>query len=84
MPVAVSPEEQRRQLHGWVTPAALAGWQGFARANHTNVTALMEALGHYLATAEEQPPNRLPAFLRDAVKQAQQIAGSRSTRQHRQ
>lgn len=76
----MSPEEERRQLHGWVSSGALDGWQGFARAHHTNVTALLEALGHQLAAVEEQPVHRLPVFLREAVKQAQQIAGSRSTR----
>jgi len=79
----MAADEQKRQMHGWVTEEALAGWRDFARANSTNVTALMEALGHVLAKAEEQPINRLSPVLRDVVHQAQQLAGSRSTRTRR-
>jgi len=83
MPVGMSLEENRRQLHAWVSSDALDSWQRFARVHHTNVTALLEALGRQLATADELPAHRLPAILRQAVKDAQEIAGSRSTRTRR-
>jgi hypothetical protein len=70
----------KRQMHGWVTPEAMAGWRGFAKANSTNVTALMEAFGHLLARAEEQPINRMSPLLREVVREAQRVAGDRSTR----
>jgi len=76
----MAADERKRQMHGWVSEEALAGWRGFARAHNTNVTALMEALGQQFAAAEEQPAHRLPAVLRDVVRHAQQLAGSRSTR----
>jgi len=77
-------DESKRQMHGWVSEEARAGWRGFAKANNTNVTALMEAFGHELATAEEQPLNRLSPLLRKVVREAQRTAGGRSTRTRRE
>lgn len=72
--------ERRRQLHAWLSPEAIAAWRQFARSHHTNVTALLEALGRHLEKLDTEPSGRLPALMRDAVKDAQEIAGSRLNR----
>lgn len=70
--------EPRRQLHGYVSKEARAGWYDFAEANHTNVTALLEAMGLMLAELVEVA--RLPGYARELVAEAQRVAGARSSR----
>jgi hypothetical protein len=69
-----------QQLHGYVSPEALAGWRRFAETHDTNVTALLEAMGVELGTVFDTPKNRLPPLLRTVIQEAQRIAGSRSSR----
>jgi hypothetical protein len=69
-----------QQLHGYVSPEALAGWHRFAQAHNTNVTALLEAMGVEMGTVVETPKSRLPPLLRTVIQEAQRIAGSRSSR----
>lgn len=73
-------EERRRQVHAWVSEDALAGWHAFARAHHSNVAALLEALGVKLAELADEPPPKLPALLRDVVAESLRVAGKRSGR----
>ena len=68
----------RRQLHGYVSVEAQEGWYRFAEAHHTNVTALLEALGRTLGRLA--PSDTLPPVLRATVKEAQTVAGARSSR----
>lgn len=77
----MSPPERRRQLHGWVTVEALAGWHQFAEEQGTNVTALMEAIGRHLA--QHQSGTDLPPHWVAVVKDAQMVAGRRSSRVQR-
>ena len=70
--------EPRRQLHGYVSKEAREGWYGFAEDNHVNATALMEAMGLRLAGARSA--GRLPTWLRELVREAQEVAGARSSR----
>lgn len=72
------PPERRRQLHGWVSPQSLAGWQKFADEQGANVTALLEVMG--LKLAELAAESRLPSDWRRLVQQAQSVAGTRSSR----
>lgn len=73
-------EERRRQVHAWVSEDALAGWHLFAQAHHSNVAALIEAFGMQLAGIVDDPPAKLPAFLREAVDESLRVAGRRSGR----
>jgi hypothetical protein len=77
MPLSRRPTQQ---LHGYVSPEALAGWRRFAETHNTNVTALLEAMGEQLGTVVETPKSRLPPLLRTVIQEAQRIAGSRSSR----
>lgn len=72
----------RRQLHGYVSIEAREGWYRFADAHHTNVTALLEAVG--LALGRLAPSDTLPPVLRAAVKEAQTVAGARSSRRRKE
>ena len=75
----VEPAETRRQLHGWVSPAAYAGFQQFAEDSDTNVTALLEAIGQALADATKATSAERKVF-GDLAARAQRIAGARSAR----
>ncbi len=77
-------DDDKRQMHAWLSPEALAGWRSFAKVHGTNMTALLEALGRALATAEEVPVHRLPPLVRSAVRDAQSHAGTRSSRPQRE
>lgn len=71
-----------RQLHGYVSVEARDGWYRFAEAHHTNVTALLEAVGRMLggmAGSESLPP-----AIRQVVKEAQLVAGARSSRKRQE
>jgi hypothetical protein len=76
----MAPPERRRQLHGWVSVEALDGWQRFADLQGTNVTALLESFGQYLA---ELPPGKMPQVIAEIVRRSQQVAGTRSSRARR-
>lgn len=80
----MAPDEQKLQMHAWLSEEALAGWRSFAKVHSTNMTALLEALGRALAKAEELPLHRLPPMVRGAVRDAQSHAGTRSTRPQRE
>lgn len=66
-------------MHGYVSDEARDGWYAFARNNDTNVSALLEAFGGYLA--ELASKKRLPANVDDVVSKAQRIAARRSSRE---
>ena len=67
-------------MHAWVSEDALAGWHAFARSHHTNVAALLEALGIKVAELADDPSTKLPTFLREAVAESLRVAGKRSGR----
>jgi hypothetical protein len=73
----------RRQLHGYVSTEARDGWYDFAEKQGTNVTALLEATGLLLGESAKRDLRQLPAWLRDLVAHARQIASGRSSRQRR-
>lgn len=79
-----SDHTPRQQLHGYVSTEARDGWYDFAEQHGTNVTALLEATGLLLGKNAERDRRRLPAWLRELLAQAQEIASSRSSRQRRQ
>jgi hypothetical protein len=70
----------RQQLHGYVSTESRDGWYAFAERHGTNVTALLESTGVLLGQHAGHERRRLPAWLRELLDQAQQIASSRSTR----
>lgn len=78
----VSERRPRRQLHGYVSVEARDGWYRFAEANSTNVTALLEAMGLKLAAVTES--GSLPSLLREVARDAQRVAGTRSSRRRTQ
>lgn len=80
----MGPDDEKRQMHAWLSPEALAGWRTFAKSHGTNMTALLEALGGAFAAAEDVPVHRLPAMVRGAVREAQAHAGTRSSRPQRE
>ena len=74
----MSTGRPRRQLHGYVSVQARDGWYRFAEANHTNVTALLEAMGVKLDAVLKS--GNVPPVLREVAKEAQRVAGARSSR----
>lgn len=76
-------EEQRRQVHAWVSEEALAGLHSFAQAGSTNVAALLEALGTRLATLVDTPTQELPSVLQEVLEDSLRIAARRSARPRR-
>jgi hypothetical protein len=72
--------QPRRQLHGYVSNAARDGWYDFSERHGTNVSALLEAIGVLLGENRDKKTSALPAVLRSAVKDAQAVASSRSSR----
>jgi hypothetical protein len=63
-----------------VSVQARDGWYRFAEANHTNVTALLEAMGVKLDVMVKS--GKVPPLLREVAKEAQRVAGARSSRRH--
>ena len=70
--------QPRRQIHGYVSKKARDGWYGFAEDNSVNVTALLEAMG--VRMGELRRAERLPTLFREIVREAMEVAGSRSSR----
>lgn len=70
---------ERPYLGGYVSPEAREGWRLFARSRGVSVTALLEALGPVLAELDD-PIDELPAWARDAVRQAREIDADRRRR----
>ena len=78
-----SDDSDRRQLHALLSVPALEGWSAFARAHHTNVAALLEALGLTVGRYVETQRGQLPPVLREAVMASHEIASRRTVRKAR-
>ncbi len=67
--------QPRYQLHGYVSAQARDGWYKFCDRQGINATALLEAVGIFLAGVETTPPE-----FEGIVREAQRIASRRSSR----
>jgi hypothetical protein len=69
-----------RQLHGYLSEDAFAGWCDFAARHGTNTSALLEAVGRALGQQSAVKKKALVPWLRAVIADAQAIASVRSSR----
>lgn len=73
---------RRKTLKGDLDEPTHRAWHQFARSYGVNVAAFLEALGRRLGELEDRdvPESRLPAILRDAIREARDIEHERGRR----
>lgn len=67
------------KLTAVLSDQAYNGWRLFAASRGVSVSGLTEALGHLLDDLD-QPENRLPQLIREAVREARMIDDDRRRR----